>query len=317
MAVRAPALPNRSLEQTSTCFVPHFAVNNSIWWSSNEVQSSHSLLKNLTLEVVPHCQQMKPLGLGLQGDDSYSTQSNSNSPLEVTALGKTGSQDQCASPGSVYLLSSVHGESYKRNKQAQIKTNPFIRYPEYPTDCSQSEMGHSISHAPFGYSDPYLSGFYAAYGPHVFPQMIGIAPARVPLPLDLAEDEPVYINAKQYHGILRRRQIRAKLEAQNKLVKARKPYLHESRHLHAVKRVRGSGGRFLSTKKLQESIPNDLNSSQDLVTREAHTSAFLSVRQDAAHNSVIFQQQQHDHRASSLSSHMAVSLQSSRSTGIS
>ncbi|XP_009631356.1 nuclear transcription factor Y subunit A-7-like isoform X1 [Nicotiana tomentosiformis] len=317
MAIRAQALPNRSLEQTPTCFVPHFAVNNSTWWSSNEVQSSQSLSKNLTSEVVflpPPCQQMKFLGLELQGDDSHSTQSNSNPPLEVTAWGKTGSQDQCTSSGS------VHDENYKRHKQAQIKPISFIRNPEYTTDCSQSEMAHSISHAPFGYSDPYLSGLYAAYGPHVFPQMMGIAPARLPLPLDLAEDGPIYVNAKQYHGILRRRQIRAKLEAQNKLVKARKPYLHESRHLHAVKRVRGSGGRFLSTKKVQESIPNDhINSSSslDLVTREAHTSAFLSVRQDAAHNGVIFQQQQHDHRASSLSSHLAVSMQSSRSTGIS
>lgn len=56
----------------------------------------------------------------------------------------------------------------------------------------------------------------------VYPQMVGLAQARAVLPLDREQGIPMFVNAKQYHAILRRRQTRAKLEAQNKVARTRK-----------------------------------------------------------------------------------------------
>jgi len=74
-------------------------------------------------------------------------------------------------------------------------------------------------------------------------------PSSPPLSPSAAEPEPIYVNAKQYKRIVKRREARARLEERIKK-QPRKKYLHKSRHNHAMKRKRGPGGRFLTKAEL-------------------------------------------------------------------
>ncbi|XP_034896428.1 nuclear transcription factor Y subunit A-7 isoform X4 [Populus alba] len=146
------------------------------------------------------------------------------------------------------MTSSVHDLSdnseageQEKHSEPQVQTSspaialahPGISPPNFQYATPQLGAGHAMAPAAYPYPDPYYRSIFAPYDaqpyapqpygaqPMVHLQLMGIQQAGVPLPSDAVE-EPVFVNAKQYHGILRRRQSRAKAESENKAIKSRK-----------------------------------------------------------------------------------------------
>ncbi|PHT81920.1 hypothetical protein T459_14935 [Capsicum annuum] len=94
---------------------------------------------------------------------------------------------------------SNHMEAAMGKSESATNTLPWPQvHHDHPTACLS-----------YPWDDTYFGRLIATYGSKaiIYPQIVGVTSTRVALPLECTESLPIYVNAKQYSAILKRRQV--------------------------------------------------------------------------------------------------------------
>ncbi|KAG5977310.1 hypothetical protein E4U55_006877 [Claviceps digitariae] len=137
------------------------------------------------------------------------------------------------------------GDGSKKDSRQSPRMNSMSQMPRRMSQVTSPGMPNAQGMMNHGAGRPGVAP------PQMTPGQAMQHPQSPEMPAGGAEESPLYVNAKQFHRILKRRLARQRLEEQLRLTsKGRKPYLHESRHNHAMRRPRGPGGRFLTAEEV-------------------------------------------------------------------
>ncbi|KAK4706289.1 hypothetical protein R3W88_034159 [Solanum pinnatisectum] len=230
-------------------FAPLFVSCSSMWNSSDKPEYAPSKKVLTGVEsALKHHSDIKKSECQFQDQDSMSTLSTGQSNHVEAAMGKSNTvlQNVAVHPGwgGTYEVQAESGTNASRLGEKDTNTLPQPQvHHNHPTACVSYPL-----------TDTYFGRLVTAYGSNaiIYPQMVGVTSTRVALPLECTESLPIYVNAKQYSAILKRRQVRAKLEAQNKLVKDRK----------------GFWRALLNTKNMQQSKPSSPKHNRKIFKRQ-------------------------------------------------
>lgn len=111
-----------------------------------------------------------------------------------------------------------------------------------------SNTSNFLNNAP-EFINLYGCNYWTDFDIYNFASMKNSLTQKIPIKT-LSDNKYIYVNSRQYLRIIKRREMRKKLNKQNEihqnLKNNKKKYHFESRHNHAMKRQRGKGGRFLS-----------------------------------------------------------------------